>query len=133
MASELETKIRKAAEDFAHSVLGTLKSMTLAEIAELVQGGAATAAHVEAKHVVRAKPAAKKTPAKKVVSAKEAAPAKKAATKKLKLSPARAAALKVQGTYIGLLRSLSVAEKARIKGISARKGMPAAIAAMRKK
>ena len=35
--------------------------------------------------------------------------------------------------YIGLLRSLPLGEKARIKAIAGKKGMPAAIVEMKKK
>jgi hypothetical protein len=129
MASELETKIQKAAEAFAHTVLGTLETLTLAEIAGLVQGvGTAVVERVKGH---RARPGPK--PGAKEAVARKAAPAKPAATRKLTISPARAKQLKVQGTYIGLMRSLPAGEKAKIKAIAAKRGMAAAVAVMRKR
>jgi len=58
--------------------------------------------------------------------------AAKVAPRKLKLSPARRAALKIQGTYIGLLRSLPAAEKAKMKVLAAKSGMAAAVVTMRR-
>ncbi len=48
--------------------------------------------------------------------------------RKLKLSPKRRAALKVQGAYIGHMRNLKAGHKARVKALRASKGMLAAIA-----
>jgi len=58
--------------------------------------------------------------------------AAKAAPRKLKLSPARKAALKIQGTYIGLVRGLPAAQKAKIKALAKKKGMKAAVEAMKR-
>jgi hypothetical protein len=49
----------------------------------------------------------------------------------LKLTPARRRALKLQGTYIGTIRTLKPALKAKVKQIRAEKGIRAAIAAAR--
>jgi len=46
---------------------------------------------------------------------------------KLRLSPDRRAALKLQGQYMGYLRSLKPREKARAKALRAKKGVRAAI------
>jgi hypothetical protein len=48
--------------------------------------------------------------------------------RKLKLSPKRRAALKLQGSYIGYLRNLKPRQKAQVKALRAQKGMRAAIA-----
>ncbi len=198
MASELNTKIQKIAEAFAQTVIGTLRGMTLDDIAGLVQhGGTAVVEPVKARRAARArrsvKPAGKpglsakqagarriqgqylgylrsfagaerariislgkksgipaavaemlklrqrKIAAKPAVAARKGraitapTPTKKTPARKLKISPARAAQLKVQGAYIGLMRSLPAAEKARVKAIAAKKGMAAAVAKMRKK
>jgi hypothetical protein len=47
--------------------------------------------------------------------------------RKLKLSPARRASLRLQGQYMGYLRSLTPRQKARIKALRVRKGVRAAI------
>jgi hypothetical protein len=52
--------------------------------------------------------------------------------RKLKLSPARRASLKLQGQYIGYLRSLKPRQKARVKALRATRGIRAAISHARK-
>ena len=47
---------------------------------------------------------------------------------KLKLSPARRAALKLQGQYMGYMRKLGLKEKAQVKALKAAKGIRPAIA-----
>ena len=47
--------------------------------------------------------------------------------KKLRLSPARKAALKLQGQYMGYLRNLRPAQKAQVKKLREAKGTKAAI------
>jgi hypothetical protein len=47
--------------------------------------------------------------------------------RKLKLSPKRRAALKLQGSYIGYLRNLQPRQKAQVKALRAEKGFRAAI------
>jgi len=49
--------------------------------------------------------------------------------KKRTLSPARLRALKLHGRYIGAIRSLPAAKRAKVKRIRAEKGVRAAIAA----
>jgi hypothetical protein len=190
MASELETRIRRAAEEFASTVLGTLRGMTLDDLAGLVEhpdlgvvGRRGTRGQAQAKpdvttpstQGVSAKQAAarrvqgqylgylrnfvgaqrahiialgrksgipaavaemlklrgQKGPARAALPAK--APAAKTPARKLRVSSARAAQLKVQGMYIGLMRSLPAAEKVRVKAIAARRGMAAAVAEMQRK
>ncbi len=46
---------------------------------------------------------------------------------KLNLSPARLAALKLQGQYMGYVRRLKPRQKAEVKALRASKGFPAAI------
>ena len=64
------------------------------------------------------------------------APATKAtsnpAPRKLKISPKRKAQLKLQGVYIGMIRGLPDAAKAKIKAVAKDKGFAAAIEVMRK-
>jgi hypothetical protein len=50
----------------------------------------------------------------------------------LRLSPARRRALKLQGQYMGYLRSLKPREKARVKALRVAKGVRPAIALARK-
>src|SRR5262245_40829825 len=52
--------------------------------------------------------------------------------RKLRLSSARRAALKVQGQYMGYLRGLKPPQKARVKKLREAKGVHAAIAEARK-
>jgi hypothetical protein len=47
--------------------------------------------------------------------------------RKLRLSPARRASLKLQGQYMGYLRALKPRQKARVKALRATKGIRAAI------
>ncbi len=48
--------------------------------------------------------------------------------RKLNLSPQRRAQLKVQGKYMATIRQLRPKQKAEVRGVLQRKGMPAAIA-----
>jgi len=48
--------------------------------------------------------------------------------RKLKITPARRAALKLQGQYMGYMRNLKPRQKAQVKSIKAAKGIRAAIA-----
>jgi hypothetical protein len=48
------------------------------------------------------------------------------------LSPARRAALKLQGSYLGYMRQLKMAEKAKVRRIRESKGIRPAIAAARR-
>ena len=50
------------------------------------------------------------------------------ARRKLKLSPARRAALKLQGQYMGFLRNLKPKQKAEVKALKVAKGVRPAIA-----
>ena len=52
--------------------------------------------------------------------------------RKLKLSPERRRALKLQGSYLGYMRHLKPAQKARVKAVKAKKGMRAAIGMAKK-
>jgi len=51
--------------------------------------------------------------------------------RKLRLSPARRASLKLQGQYMGYLRSVKPRQKARVKALRAKKGVRAAISLAR--
>jgi len=116
-----------------------------AELSALRQGVAVATASAKPAARPTAKPAAAKKPvaarkpvankaaaARKPAAAKKPAAPKAPAPKKLKITPARAAQLKVQGMYIGMMRSLALPVKAKIKAIAKDKGMPAAIEAMKK-
>lgn len=52
--------------------------------------------------------------------------------RKLRLSPGRRATLKLQGRYMGHLRSLKPRQKARVKTLRATKGLRAAISFAKK-
>ena len=52
--------------------------------------------------------------------------------RKLKLSPERMAALKLQGQYIGYIRTLPPRQKQRVQAVRAEKGIRAAIAQAKK-
>lgn len=52
--------------------------------------------------------------------------------RKLKLSPERMAALKLQGQYIGYIRTLPSRQKQRVQAIRSEKGIRAAIAQAKK-
>jgi hypothetical protein len=52
--------------------------------------------------------------------------------RKLKLSPARRRALKLQGRYLGYMRQLAPAQKSRVRAAKQARGMRAAIALAKK-
>jgi hypothetical protein len=52
--------------------------------------------------------------------------------RKLQVSPARRASLKLQGQYMGHLRGLGARQKARVKALRTKKGFRPAIALARK-
>jgi len=52
--------------------------------------------------------------------------------RKLRLSPERRRALKLQGSYLGYMRQLKPTQKARVKAVKAKKGIHAAIATARR-
>ncbi len=57
---------------------------------------------------------------------------RKVTRRKRKVSPARRAALKLHGRYLGHVRKLSVANRAKVKAIREKSGVRAGIAAARK-
>jgi len=52
--------------------------------------------------------------------------------RKLRLSPERRRALKLQGSYLGYMRQLKPTQKAKVKAVKAKKGMRVAIATARR-
>lgn len=68
----------------------------------------------------------------KAIKTTSAAPAPSRKGRKLKLSPARKAALAIQGEYIGHMRHLGARDKAKVKAVKAAKGMKAAVALAKK-
>jgi hypothetical protein len=58
--------------------------------------------------------------------------AARAVRRKLRLSPARRRALKLQGRYLGYMRQLKPALKAKVKAVKAKKGIRVAIATAKK-
>lgn len=52
--------------------------------------------------------------------------------RKLNLSPARRAALKLQGQYMGYIRTLAPRSKARVRGVREKQGVRAAISLARR-
>lgn len=53
---------------------------------------------------------------------------KQTGRRKMKITPARRTALKLQGRYLGYMRQLKPSQKAKVKKIRAAKGIRAAIA-----
>ncbi len=60
-------------------------------------------------------------------AARAEAPSSARPARKLRLSPRRLAALKLQGTYMGYLRGLRPREKNRVKALREKHGLRAAI------
>lgn len=73
---------------------------------------------------------ARLAPALEAVTRGSATPGRRG--RKLKLSPARRASLRLQGQYMGYLRSLKPRQKARVKALRAARGAGAAISLARK-
>lgn len=63
---------------------------------------------------------------------RDPAPSTSSGRRKLKLSPARRASLKLQGQYMGYLRSLKPKQKARVKALRVTRGVGPAIRLARK-
>jgi hypothetical protein len=63
---------------------------------------------------------------------RDPAPSPSPSRRKLKLSPARRASLKLQGQYIGYMRTLRPRQRARVKVLRAAKGVVPAIRLARK-
>ena len=135
-----ESAERVASRQLQGQYMGYLRSFAGAErdrIKGIGQGKGLAAAVAEMIKLRSAKPAARKSAAPRTVSKKppatkrvaKAAPAKKSAPT---VDPKRAAALKLQGTYIGLLRTRPDAEKAKLKALAKEKGFGAAIAVMKR-
>ncbi|MBN1773637.1 MAG: hypothetical protein JXB32_20405 [Deltaproteobacteria bacterium] len=135
--SDFEKRIKRAADDFAKSVLETLRGLTLSELAKVIQvTGAAVVRRVRPQRVpaaaVSRAPAAATTP--KAKPAVKRVPAGKAAAKpkaKRALSPKQAAARKVQGQYLGLLRRFPEARKKQFRAIAQKDGVGAALNAIK--
>lgn len=118
--SDLEKKIKAAADQFTKAIFGALRSMTIEDIGALANLPGTPAAP-------RKLPARRTRPA---VAAKAVAP--KQVKRVVKLSPKARAALQIQGRYIGLLRKFDDKRKAAIKAITKKSGVPAAVAEMKK-
>jgi hypothetical protein len=118
---DLEQTIRDAASEFAQTVVRILRNMTLDELAGIVRSPVAAST---AGAPVRKQRAATKATSKPVAAS--------AASRKLSMTPARKAALKIQGQYIGLVRTRPAAVKAKMKKLAAAKGMAAAVEAMKR-
>jgi hypothetical protein len=114
--SELHSRIRTVADQFAKAVVSAIRGMTLEQLVELVGG----------KQAVVPKRTA---PKRRARAAKAAAKPKR----KITSSPALRAARKIQGQYIGLMRKLSPKEKQRIQAIARTKSVAAAVAEMKKR
>ena len=118
--SELESQIKKVADDFAKTVIGALRSMTIEQLVELVSGAGKTVARVAG---VRRRGRPRTTAAQVVEKPK----------RKITNTPALRAARKTQGQYIGLMRKLSPKEKLQIKALAKKKSVAAAVAEMKKR
>jgi len=119
----LNEKIQTVAADFARSVLGMIRSMTVNELISLTGLGGGTA-----KAARKARKAAPAKTARKLPAGKS----KAAPKRKITNSPALAAARKIQGQYLGLLRKFSGKGRNRLKKIAKSGGVPAAVAEMKK-
>lgn len=110
--SKLQAKIEEVATRFAETIVETIRGLTIDELSGFM--GAARGALLGEKK--------KKTSA--------AGP--KGTTPRVETAKQRAAR-KIQGSYIGLLRKFTPKEKLVYKRIAKEKGVPEAIAAMKKK
>ena len=120
--TEFEQRIADIASKLAKSVIGALRKMTVVELSWLLRRPA----------VASSGGAATTRPARKAMKLKPVAAAKGAVRRKLKLSPARRAALRIQGAYIGLLRSLPAGKQAKVKLLAKTKGVKAAVEVMKR-
>jgi hypothetical protein len=118
--SELQSRIRNVADQFAKAVVGAIRGMTLDQLVELV-GGARTAQPKRVAPKRRARAA--KAPAKAVAKPK----------RKTTSTPALRAARKLQGQYIGHLRKFSPKEKLQIQALAKKKSVAAAVAEMKRR
>jgi hypothetical protein len=128
--SDLRTKVEDAAREFSSRIVGMLKGMTLHDLVGLAETTAAKVVKRARVKVIAAP--AKAARRERATPRKKAAVQKVAAPRKLKISPARRAQLRIHGTYIGMMRGLPAAAKAKIKAIAKDKGMKAAVEAMKK-
>jgi hypothetical protein len=118
--SDFESRIKHAADEFAKSVLETLRGLTLTELAKVIQvTGEAVVRRVRSGRAPVAAPKASKRPAKKSVRAKRP------------LSPKQAAARKIQGQYLGLLRKFPDTQRKQFKAIAQKNGVGAALTAIK--
>lgn len=132
--SDFENRIKKAADDFARSVLDTLRGLTLTELAKVIQvTGAAVVRRVRPQRAPAAVPVpAKATPRTKPAARRAAAkPAAAKPKTRRPLSPKQAAARRVQGQYLDLLRKFSDAQKKQFKAIAQQDGVGAALSAIK--
>lgn len=132
--SDFEHRIKQAADDFARSVLNALRGLTLTELAKVLQvTGAAVVRRVRPQRAPAAVPAPAKAAPKARPAARRAAAKPATAKPKTKrpLSPKQAAARRVQGQYLGLLRKFSDAQKKQFKAIAQEDGVGAALSAIK--
>jgi len=118
--SELQSRVRKVADEFAKAVVGAIRGMTLDQLAELVGG---THAAVPKRSAPKRRARAAKAPAKATAKPK----------RKITNSPALRAARKIQGQYIGHLRKFSPKERLQIQALAKKKSVAAAVAEMKKR
>ena len=118
--SELHSRIRKVADEFAKAVIGAIRGMTIEQLVELVAGSRAA---VPKRAVPKRRARAAKAPAKAAAKPK----------RKITNTPALRAARKIQGQYIGHLRKFSPKEKLQIQALAKKKSVAAAVAEMKKR
>ncbi len=118
--SELQTKIKTVADQFAKAIIGAIRGMTLEQLVELV-GGAG-------KSVAKAAGLKRRGRPPKAVAAVVVKP-----NRKITNSPALRAARKIQGQYLGLMRKFSPREKLQIKALARKQSVAAAVAEMKKR
>jgi len=122
--SKLHDRIQKVATEFARSVLGMLRGMTLDELVNLTHFGRSAPQPARAPKA----PKAAKRPAQAAKPAVRAAKAKR----RVANTPKMAAARKVQGQYMGLLRKFTGAKREQLKALAKKNNVAAAVAEMKK-
>ena len=125
---KLNERIHAVAAEFARSVLGMIRGMTVDELIALT--GLRAAGRPAARKTRKAAPAraARKTRA----AAPAKAPRQAAPKRRITNTPALAAARKIQGQYLGLLRKFQGRDRSRLKKIAKTGGVPKAVAEMKK-
>jgi hypothetical protein len=122
--SNLHDRIQKVATEFARHVLGMLRGMTLDELVNITHLGRSAPHPVEAPRAPRA--------AKRPARAAKATVRTSRPKRRVANTPKMAAARKVQGQYMGLLRKFTGTKREQIKAVARKNSVAAAVAEMKK-